>query len=679
MIGGRQPLRGKKPGDRRVRVERPHARYFRYTGKGVMTAKPAATAPKTAFGRLRADVKRVLIGSPLATDQESEERLPKKKALAIFSSDAISSSAYATEEILVVLIAAGAVAFTISLEIAIAIAILLAVVSTSYRQIGHAYPNGGGAYAVGRANLGKMAGLVAAGALLVDYILTVAVSISSAVEQITSAVPALIPWGVLMGVLFILLMTLGNLRGIRESGNIFAIPTYLFVFSALTMIALGVYQVVVLGAGGEATDPVPGAPSPLEPLTILLVLRAFASGSVALTGVEAIANGVPAFKKPESSNAATTLTVMAALLAVLFVGITFVADAYVIVPSEHQTVVAQVATTVFGTDSIGFYMFQSFTALILILAANTSYNAFPRLAALLAQDNLMPRQFAFRGDRLAYSLGIAILSGAAIVLVIMFQGDTNALIPLYSVGVFVSFTISQSGMVIHWVKVKGTKWRSRLSINALGALMTFVVLVVVLVSKAPYSLLVAVIIPVLVGIMLFIERQYANSAARLEVKRGVVFRAPRRHERVVVPVPNLTRAVVQAIQVGRALSEDIQIVHVTEDREEGERLRERFEEQFPDVPFVIVESPYRSLVQPFVAYLDVTIQDPEAMTVVIIPEYVAEHWWEQLLYNQTAKRLRTVLLGRPHTVVTAVPYRQEKDEPRDERRADTGTGSGGAG
>ncbi len=398
------------------------------------------------------------------------------------------------------------------------------------------------------------------------------------------------------------------------------------------------------------------------------MLRAFASGSVALTGVEAIANGVPAFKKPESTNAATTLTVMAALLAVLFVGITFIADAYVIVPNAEQTVVAQVATTVFGTDSIGFYMFQTFTALILVLAANTSYNAFPRLAAILAQDNLMPRQFAFRGDRLAYSLGIAILSGAAIVLVVLFNGDTNALIPLYSVGVFVSFTISQGGMVVHWVRVKGQRWRSRLGINALGALLTFVVLVVVLVSKAPYSLLVAVIIPILVGMMLFIERQYANATAQLEVKRGVVFGPPRRHERVVVPVPNLTRAVVQAIQVGRALSDDIQVVHVTDDREEGELLRKRFEEQFPDVPFVIVESPYRALVKPFVAYLDVTVQDPEAMTVVIIPEYVARHWWEQLLYNQTAKRLRKELLGRPQTVVTAVPYQREKDDLIDDHR-----------
>ncbi len=397
-------------------------------------------------------------------------------------------------------------------------------------------------------------------------------------------------------------------------------------------------------------------------LTILLVLKAFASGSVALTGVEAIANGVPAFKPPESKNAATTLTVMAALLAVLFVGITYIADAYVIVPSADQTVVAQVSSTVFGSGSLGFYLFQTFTALILILAANTSYNAFPRLAAILAQDDLMPRQFGFRGDRLAYTLGIAILSGMAILLVVLFHGDTNSLIPLYSVGVFVSFTISQGGMVVHWMKVRGARWRARLGINAFGTVLTFVVLVVVLVSKAPYSLLVAVIIPILVGIMLFIERQYAHTSAQLSVKRGLVFGAPRRHERVVIPVPNLSRAVVQAIQVGRSLSDDIQVVHVTEDREAGEALRDRFEQQFPGVPFVIVESPYRALVQPFVTYLDVTSQDKEAMTLIIIPEFVADHWWEQLLYNQTAKRLRRALLGRPDTVIAAVAYRREKDE-----------------
>ncbi|MEZ4596963.1 MAG: APC family permease [Chloroflexota bacterium] len=644
-----------------MRVDRPHAPYFRYTGKGVLTAKPAAVAPTTALGRLGAGVRRVLIGRPLSSDQESEERLSKKKALAIFSSDAISSSAYATEEILGALLVAGAVAFTISLEVAIAIAIMLAIVSTSYRQICYAYPNGGGAYAVGRENLGKLPALVAAGALLVDYILTVAVSTSSAVQQIVSAIPELASWGVLMGVLFILVMTLGNLRGISESGNIFAVPTYLFVGVTLLMIALGAYRIVVLGQGSEVADPLPGAPSVLEPLTLLLVLRAFASGSVALTGVEAIANGVPAFRRPEPRNAATTLSVMAVLLGTLFVGITFLADGFGIVPHEGQTVVAQVASAVFGADSVGFYVFQAFTALILILAANTSYNAFPRLTAILAQDDLMPRQFAFRGDRLAYTLGVLILSAVAIALLVYFGGDTHALIPLYSVGVFVSFTISQGGMVVHWLRDRGVGWRWALSINAIGAALTGVVLVVVLVFKAPQSLLVAVIIPILVFVMLFIERQYRHARTQLEVRPGARFGPPDRRERVVIPVPDLSRAVVQAVQVGRALSADVQVVHVTEDREDGEALRSRFAATLPDVPFVIVESPYRSLVRPFVTWLDVTDPGDDTLTIVVVPEYVASHWWERLLYNQTSRRLREALLGRPDTVVTAVPYRREHE------------------
>ena len=557
------------------------------------------------------------------------------------------------------LIVAGAGALFLSLEVAIAIAILLAVVSTSYRQIGYAYPNGGGAYAVSKENLGRYAALIAGAALLVDYILTVAVSISSAVQQITSAVPDLLPWGVAMGVLFIVVMSIGNLRGLRESGNIFAIPTYLFAGSALLMIGLGLYQIIVLGQGSSEATIHANAQSAIETVGILVLLRAFASGSVALTGVEAIDNGVPAFKPPEPKNAAITLTWMAILLATLFVGITFVADSFGIAPQENVTVVADVAATVFGADTLGFYFFQAATALILILAANTAYNAFPRLGALLAEDGYMPRQFAFRGDRLAYTLGIVILSGVAIGLLVLFNGDTHALIPLYSVGVFVSFTLSQSGMVRHWLKDRGAGWRWKLALNGVGAILTFVVLLVVLVSKAPQSLFVAVIIPLIVGVMLFIHRQYDHSSNELEVRGDLVFGSPRRHERVIIPVPGISRAVVQAIQFGRSLSDDLQLVHVNEDVEEAERVRARFERQFPDVPFVIVESPYRSLVRPFVTYLDVTSKDPEAITLVIIPEYVARHWWERILYNQTANRLRTELLGRPNTVVANVPYRRE--------------------
>ncbi len=654
--------RGRKPADRRLQIDRPTAPYFRYTGPGVLRARPKASEPRTRGARIWASVRRVLIGPAIASEAETEERLSKKKALAIFSSDAISSSAYATEEILRVLVLAGTAALFVSLEIAVAIAVLLAVVATSYRQIGYAYPSGGGAYAVAKANFGLLASLVAAAALLVDYVMTVAVSTSSAVEQIASAVPGLAPEGVLLGVVAIALITLGNLRGVRESGNIFAIPSYLFIGSALLMIGLGLVRIILLGDVGSAPVVAATAGRALEPLTILLVLRAFAAGSVALTGTEAIANGVQAFKPPEPANAARTLTAMAILLAVLFVGITFVADSYGIVPVDgptQRTVVAQLAAVVYGPGSIGFYVFQLVTALILFLAANTSFNAFPRLAAILAQDGLMPRHFAFRGDRLAFTLGILLLGAIAAGLVILFGGNTAALIPLYSIGVFVSFTISQAGMVRHWLAARGRGWRYRLAVNGLGAVLTGVVAVVVTAAKAPQSLLVAVMVPILVGVMLFIRREYANQARELAVRPEAVVGAPHRQERVVVPVPGLTRAVVQAVNFGRSMSDNVVAVHVTDDVPAGEALRASFARQLPGVPFVIVETPYRALVEPFVSYLDATTIDATAMTIVVLPEYVARRWWDQLLYNQVTNRLKRALIGRPHTIVSLVPYRRD--------------------
>lgn len=667
MIGGRRPLHGRKLADRRVRVERPHSPYFRYAGPGQLVAKEAASLPRTPVGRFLARARLVLFGRPLSNYEESEERLPKKKALAIFSSDPISSSAYATEEILRVIVLAGSGALLLSLPIAAAIALLLAVVSTSYRQIGYAYPSGGGAYAVAKANIGQWAALVAAGSLLVDYIMTVAVSTASAVEQITSAVPELFDERILIGVAAIVLISLGNMRGLRESGNIFAVPTYLFVGSALLMIAIGVFRIVVLGEHVPPPNPLPGAPQPLQMVGLLLILKAFASGSVALTGTEAIANGVPAFKPPEPRNAATTLTAVAILLGVLFIGITFVADNLGIVPIDEptkKTVISQVAAVIYGDGSIGFYLFQTFTALILFLAANTSYNAFPRLAAILAHDGYMPRQFSFKGDRLAYTLGIIILSAVAISLLVVFGGDTHLLIPLYSVGVFVSFTISQSGMVVHWRRERSSGWQRRLAINGFGAVLTGVVAVIVTTAKAPESLLVAVIIPVLVLMMRFIHGQYQASASKLAVRDDFRISPLHREERVVIPVPSLNRAVIQAINVGRSVSDDIRAVYISDDAQESAAFRMRWDRQLPEVPLVIVESPFRALVGPLIAYLDVLDaawppDKPQPVTFVVIPEYVASHWWERILYNQSAKRLRAALLGRPHTVIVDVPYRRE--------------------
>jgi len=667
MIGGRRPLQGRKPGDRRVRVERPHAPYFRYTGKGMLTAKEAASVPTTPIGRTFATVRGILFGRPLASEEELGERLSKTKALAIFSSDAISSSAYATEEILRVLILGGAAALALGLEVSIAISILLVAVAISYRQICIAYPTGGGSYTVSRRNIGRTVSLVAASALLIDYVMTVAVSTSSAVEQIVSAFPALFDERVLIGVACVGLIAIANLRGLREAGNIFAAPTYLFVGSALLMIAIGAFRIIVLGEGETYTPvAIKQLQDQVQPITILLLLRAFAAGAVALTGTEAIATGVPAFKPPESKNAATTLAVMAALLATLFIGVTFLAVNFAIIPidfPEKQTVIAQVARTVYG-DGIAFYLFQAFTAVLLVLAANTSFNAFPRLLAILAGDGHMPRQFALRGDRLAFSYGIIVLATLAASLIVIFQGSTHLLIPLYAVGVFIDFTISQTGMIRHWLRERSPGWRRRLAINAFGAALTAVVAVIVTAVKFfDGAWLVLVLIPILVGIMSFIRRQYDAQSSELEVRDEGVIPGPHREQRVIVPVNGINRAVVQAVNFGRTMSRDIRAVYVTDDLDVADALRVRWERQLPGVPLVIVESPFRAVISPIVAYLDILDQawppDKEApVSIVVLPEYVARHWWDRLLYNQTAKRLKAELVGRDHTVIADVPYRR---------------------
>ncbi len=669
MSAGKGPLKGRKPADRRVRVERPHSAYFRYSGPGQLVAKPAASAPKTAVGRIWNRIRAITIGRPLASEEEIGERLSKKKALAIFSSDAISSSAYATEEILRVLVLAGSgIALVFSLRVAIAISILLAVVALSYRQVCRAYPSGGGAYSVSKENLGAIASLVAASALLIDYVMTVAVSTASAVAQAYSVVPSLYNVRIEVAVVAITLITTANLRGLRESGNIFAIPTYLFLGLALTMVGLGVLRVIT----GQAVDiqQANAVHAGSEGLGVFLLLKAFASGSVALTGTEAIANGVPAFQPPESKNAGDTMIAMAILLAVLFIGITFVSDAYGIVPTLQggETVVALVAGTVFGHDSPLFYLFQAATALILFLAANTSFNAFPRLAALLAIDGYMPRQFAFRGDRLAYSYGIILLAAVAAGLLILFGGDTHALIPLYSVGVFVCFTLSQIGMVRYWNRHREPGWWYRAAINGFGAVLTALVLVIVTSVKfVDGAYLVVILIPLLVGMMLFIHRQYTSARNELAIRPGYVAQPSQREERVIIPIPGINRAVIQAVNVGRSIADDVVAVFITDEPEDAASVRARWEKMVPGVPLVVVESPYRALVGPLAAYLDVLdaawpADKPAPITFIIVPEYVARHWWERILYNQSVKRLRSALLGRPHTVVVNVPYRREDPE-----------------
>jgi amino acid transporter len=662
-IGGRRPVRGRKIGDRRVRVDRPTNPYFRWSGPGQLTARPAASAPKTPVGRWWASTKRILVGRPLASEEEITERSTKTKALAIFSSDAISSSTYASEEILLILVVAGAAGVAFSIPIAMGIALLLLIVSTSYRQICYAYPSGGGAYAVAKANINQPSALLAAAALLFDYMMTVAVSIAAGVAAITSVVPELLPYRVELALIAITLLTVANLRGLRESGNIFAVPTYLFVGGALAMIAIGVGAI----ATGQATFPPPAIEAPpggFEAVSAVLLVRAFAFGSVALTGTEAISNGVPAFKPPEAANAATTLTVMAVLLGVIFVGISLLAAAYGIVPTETETLISQVGRAVYGSGPL-YFLFQAATALILLLAANTGYNGAPRLAQILATDGYLPRQFSFRGDRLAYSYGIVILAVVSAAFVVIFDGSVTALIPLYSVGIFFSFTLSQGGMVRHWWHDRGGGWGRKLLLNLLGASVTGIVAVIITGAKFERGAwIVLIAVPVITAVMLAISRQYSLQAKELTVVDDAVVPRPHREQRVVIPVPGINRAVVQSVNFGRAIATDVRAIFVTEDPDVGDALRERWQRLFPDVPLVVVESPYRALVGPVVAYLDVLDQawppDREApITIVVVPEYVARRWWDRLLYNQSARRLKAALVGREHTVIADVPYRRE--------------------
>jgi amino acid transporter len=670
MTAPRSPLHGRKLGDRRVVVDRPHSAYFRYAGPGVMVAKAAASAPRTALGRRIARVRFIVFGKPLTNAQDIEERLSKKLALPIFSSDAISSSAYATDEILKVLVLASVIALSWSIWVAAAIALMLTIVAFSYRQVCRAYPSGGGAYVVARENLGARFGLIAAAALMVDYVMTVAVSSASALANLGTAFPAIDASKVLLGAFVIVAVTAANMRGIRESGNIFAVPTYMFVGLALLVVGWGIVNVVT-GNAHELPAPDHVISSEGQMVTVFLLLKAFAGGSVALTGVEAIANGVPAFKPPEAKNAANTLIMMAVLLGTIFIGLTFVGLHYGVRATDAQgaTVLGQVGQAVFG-NTILFYLLQISAALILFLACNTSFNAFPRLAAILAKDGYMPRQFAFRGDRLAFSWGIVVLAAVAIGMLFLFKADTHALIPLYSVGVFICFTLSQTGMVIHWRKERSSGWAWRSLVNGFGAVLTGVVFIVVATEKfADGAWMVLLFIPLLILMMLFVSHQYVASARQLEMSASAAVPQPHRYNRVIVPIPGVNRAVVQALNVARSITTDIRAVYVSDDPQKSDDVRRRWAQAVPDIPLVLVESPYRALVAPLIAYLDVLDRtwpdEKEApITFVIIPEYVARSWWERMLYNQASKHLRATLLGRSHTVVITVPYRRDDASAR---------------
>jgi len=653
------PLTGRRLGDRRIRVAPPLSPYFRYAGPGTLTARPAASLPDNPLGRVVTKGRRALFGRPLASDEEAEERLSIPKALAVFSSDNLSSVAYATEAIMFTLLAAGTTAFWLTIPISVLIVAILGIIVISYRQTIRAYPSGGGSYIVAKENLGTHAGLVAAAALLVDYVLTVSVSVAAGVAAITSAFPE-IPSDLRVPIASLLIagVMVVNLRGIRESGTVFAIPTYVFLVSMLAMIALGIGR-SLLGDVPQAGD-VRAVAVPAESIGLLLLMRAFADGCSAITGVEAVSNGVPAFKRPEAGNARTTLAVMGVLVGVMFLGTSWLAGVVGAVPSEHETVISQIGRAVLGSG-VAYYVLQFSTMGILVLAANTSFADFPRLSSLLARDGFMPSRFAFRGERLAFSTGIVALAVLSIVVLAAFRGRVEALIPLYAIGVFTSITLSQAGMVVHWWRERGDGWRRSIGINGAGAVATGTVAVIFAVAKfALGAWLIVIIIPLLVGAMLFIGRQYRRRRLETEVRRESVIGPPRRHQRVIVPAADVTRDVVQAIRFGRTMSDDVTAVHVTDDLEMGEQIRARFERQLPGVPLVIVESPYRSLVPPLVRFLEAAAEGSgDDVVVVLLPEYVSRHWWERLLYNENGRRIERALLGRSNVLVAEVPFRRD--------------------
>ncbi|HEU5255716.1 MAG TPA: APC family permease [Vicinamibacterales bacterium] len=600
-------------------------------------------------------VKRLIVGAPIPSRLAHHERFSKITGLAVLSSDALSSVAYATEEILRVLMIGGVAALSLVTPIGAVIATVMIVVVFSYRQTIHAYPNGGGAYIVAKENLGRTPSLIAAASLLIDYVLTVSVSIAAGVAAITSAFPQWQPHAVALCLAFVLMLMLGNLRGIRESGQLFAGPTYIFIISMLAMIGVGAVRYVT-----GTLQPLPPPEHPLPPGTTLLplfvLLTAFSNGCTALTGVEAVSNGVPAFRPPESRNAAATLVAMAVLAITMFMGITLLAHAYEIVPNDVETVVSQIARATFGGRGWPYYAVQAATMAILVLAANTAYADFPRLASIMARDRFLPRQFMNQGDRLAFSNGILILSVLASVLLVIFGGDTHALIPLYMIGVFVSFTLSQAGMVVHWRRLQEPRWRLSAAINGFGAIVTGIVLAIVAITKAAEGAwIIIVMIPVLVGIFEITRRHYDHVAAELTL-RGWQPEPAGRHV-VIVPIGGLQRAVVKALRYARTLSTDVRAVYVELDPAATETLRRQWKQWGQGVDLIVLESPYRSLMEPLLDYIEELQEaEPAAYVTVILPEFVPRRLWQHLLHNQHALLIKGALLFKPNVVVTSVPY-----------------------
>jgi amino acid transporter len=619
-----------------------------------------------------------LIGRPLPTADAPHQTIGKLVGLAVFASDALSSTAYATQEMLVVLAVAGPMALARAFPISIVIVLLLAIVTVSYEQTIHAYPSGGGAYIVSRDNLGELPAQTAGAALLTDYILTVAVSVSSGVAQIISAFPELFPYRVAIAVGFVLFIMLVNLRGVRESGTAFALPSYFFL-GMISLTALTGLVRYLTGSLGNVVSPPPfEAVGSVQAVGLLLILRAFANGTTALTGVEAISNGVPAFREPKSRNAGITLVWMSALLGTLLLAITFLATHIAAVPSEAETVISQLARTTFGGRGVLYLATIAGTSVILVMAANTSFAGFPRLSALLAIDGFLPRQLAYRGSRLVYSRGIGALAAIACLLIVIFRASVTALIPLYAIGVFLSFTLSQAGMAHRWWKIghlasgqeveeRGSilryepGWKLKMVSNGLGSVVTFAVTLVFAVTKFRDGAWVVVLLtPTLVYILSRIHLHYKSLAKRLSLEAYGAPPPVARH-RVILPLSGVHRGTLEALRYARRLSDDVTAVHVSTDPSEAERIKNKWDLWGEGVRLVILDSPYRLLLEPLLAYIQEIAdhRQPDETITIVVPQFVPKHWWNNALHARAANMLRVALLFKPGIVITDVPYQVE--------------------
>ncbi|MBU5342386.1 APC family permease [Caldifermentibacillus hisashii] len=604
-------------------------------------------------------LKRLLIGRPLKSTELGEQKLSKTKALAILSSDALSSVAYGPEQILIVLVTLGAAALWYSLPIAVGILILLIALILSYRQIIYAYPRGGGAYMVSRVNLGADFGLIAGGSLLVDYILTVAVSVSAGADAITSAFPILHDHKVSIAVAFVLLITLLNLRGITESASILAYPVYLFVFALIIMIGVGLFNI---SSGVVPAENHTSIGTPVAGISLFLLLKAFASGSSALTGVEAISNAIPNFRDPAPKNAAKTLVSMGLILAVLFSGITFLAYYYGITPSARETVVSQIASQTFGRNWM-YYFIQGTTALILVFAANTGYSAFPLLAVNLARDKYLPRMLSNRGDRLVFSNGIVTLGVAAIILILIFKGNTEHLIPLYAVGVFIPFTLAQTGMMLKWLREKPANWVTKFIINTIGTFICFIVTMMFFITKLTQVWPVFIFLPIIIILFHQIRKHYEAVGEQLRIQEAASA-LPIQGNIIVLPVSGITTVVENSLNYAKSLSPDqIIAVYVGFDRENIIKLEEKWKKVHPDIRIVTLYSYYRSIIGPlskFIDFVNKKANENHYNVTVIIPQFIPKKGWHYFLHNQSSLMIREFLLLRKNVVVSTVPFHLKK-------------------